>query len=93
MRYYYEIQIQDPETGLWTVYEKQVAHLEAVKGWFRQSQWRDRAIQRQEVLAIVREATKYNGDPLFTLKTKIRVIELSDSIHHWKIVWEKGDWV
>jgi len=98
MRYRYEIHIQDPETGLWTLYEKQVPYFKPVKGWiFEHNEWRDdREIQRKEVLAIVLEAN--NGKPSWeikkdTLYAKLRVVERAEDFRHWQIVWEKGDWV
>jgi hypothetical protein len=85
MRYRYEIQIQDPETGLWTLYEHQVPWLQDVKGWFfTHREERDRATQRKEVKKIVLAAD---------YQTKLRVVELNDNIHYWQIVWEKGNWV
>lgn len=86
MRYRYEIHVQDPETGLWTLYEKQVPYLKTVKGWlFENLEWRDdRANQRKEVLAILFDNAG---------KLKLRVVERADDFRHWQIVWEKGDWV
>ena len=84
MNYRYEIQIQDPETGLWSLAPKQISAIEKeAKHWWFGDDLKDRATQRKEVKALLDSMTS----------CVCRVIELTDSIDYWEIIWEKGNWV